>query len=181
MHDEKLKEKLSALVDNELDELDERRVFAALKGDTALRNTWERYHLMRAALRQDLDFIVPHDVAERVAQRIAAEPSGAAVFQRNRMVRFAGTLAIAASVAAIAIVGVQWIHQPAASARPQLASNKPETAQIIRSGVTRWDMKEPETESALNAYLIEHDEFSSTSGIGGMIPYVRVVTYDNYK
>lgn len=181
MRDEKLKEKLSALVDNELDDLEEHRVYAVLKGDTALRNTWERYHLMRAALRQDLEFIVPHGMAERVAQRIDAEPSGAAVFQRNRVVRLAGTLAIAASVAALAIAGVQWVHQPAASARPQLASSNPETATIIRSGTTRWDKKEPETESALNAYLIEHDEFSSTSGIGGMMPYVRAVSYDNNK
>lgn len=179
MRDEKLKEKLSALVDNELDELEERRVYAALKGDTALRNTWERYHLMRAALRQDLEFVVPRGAAERVAQRIAAEPAGAVVFQRNRVVRLAGTLAIAASVAALAIVGVQWIHQPVPT--QQLASNQPETAKIIRSGTTRWDMKEPETESALNAYLIEHDEFSSTSGIGGMLPYVRAVSYDNNK
>ena len=148
MHDEKLKEKLSALVDNELDELEEHRVYATLKGDTALRNTWERYHLMRAALRQDLEFVVPRGAAERVAQRIDAEPSGAAVFQRNRAISFAGTLAIAASVAAIAIVGVQWIHQPASLARPQLASNQLETAKVIRSGATRLNMKEPETESA---------------------------------
>jgi len=39
MNDEHMKEKLSALVDNELDELEERRVFTALGGDVALRRT----------------------------------------------------------------------------------------------------------------------------------------------
>ncbi len=181
MNDEHMKEKLSALVDNELDELEERRVFTALQGDTSLRHTWERYHLVRAALRQDLEIIVPHDTAERVTMRLDAEPSRTASFKRQTITRFIGTFAIAASVAAIAIAGVQWIHQPASSPQQQVAANKPATEKIIRSGTTRWDMKEPETESALNAYLVGHDEFASTSGIGGMMPYVRVVSYDNDK
>ena len=47
-----MKEKLSALVDNELDDLDERRVMAALEKDADLRRTWERYHLVRSALHR---------------------------------------------------------------------------------------------------------------------------------
>jgi len=181
MNDEHLKEKLSALVDNELDELEERRVFTALEGDVALRRTWERYHLVRAALRQDVDVVVVQDAAEQVARRIEAEPSTAVSFRRHRTSRFLGTLAIAASVAAIAITGVQWVHQPAPAPLPALAANNPAPQNFIRSGTTRWDMKEPEAENALNAYLVEHDEFASTSGLGGMMPYVRIVSYDNNK
>ena len=181
MNDEHLKEKLSALVDNELDELEERHVFTALKGDVALRRTWERYHLVRAALHQDVDVVVAQDAAEQVTRRIQAEPSTAGSFQRHRVTRFLGTLAIAASVAAIAITGVQWVHQPAPAPLPALAVNTPAPQNFIRSGTTHWDMKEPEAESALNAYLVEHDEFASTSGLGGMMPYVRVVGYDNDK
>ena len=181
MNDEHLKEKLSALVDNELDELEERRVFTALEDDVALRRTWERYHLLRAALHQDVDVVVAQDAAEQVARRIEAEPSTAVSFRRHRVTRFLGTLAIAASVAAIAITGVQWVHQPAPAPLPALAANNPAPQNFIRSGTPRWDMKEPETESALNAYLVEHDEFASTSGLGGMMPYVRIVSYDNNK
>jgi sigma-E factor negative regulatory protein RseA len=183
MNDEHMKEKLSALVDNELDELEERRVFKALADDVALRRTWERYHLVRAALHQDVDVVVAQDAAERLARRIEAEPSTAVSFRRHRVTRFIGTLAIAASVAAIAITGVQWVHQPAPvpAPLPALAVNNPAPQNFIRSGTTRWDMKEPEAESALNAYLVEHDEFASTAGLGGMMPYVRVVSYDNDK
>ncbi len=66
-----MNEHLSALVDNELDELEEHRVLAALASDATLRDVWERYNLVRAALRQDLEFVVPRDLARRVAQRIA--------------------------------------------------------------------------------------------------------------
>jgi sigma-E factor negative regulatory protein RseA len=181
MNDEHMKEKLSALVDNELDELEERRVFTALESDVALRRRWERYHLVRAALHQDVDVVVARDAAEQVARRIQAEPSTAVSFQRHHVTRFLGTLAIAASVAAIAITGVQWVQQPAPAPLPALAANNPSPQNFIRSGTTRWDMKEPEAESALNAYLVEHDEFASTSGLGGMMPYVRIVSYDNNK
>ena len=181
MNNEHMKEKLSALVDNELDDLEERRVFTALEGDVALRRTWERYHLVRAALHQDVDVVVAWNAAEQVARRIQTEPSTAVSFRRHRVTRFIGTLAIAASVAAIAITGVQWVHRPAPAPLPALAVNTPAPQNFIRSGTTRWDMKEPEAESALNAYLVEHDEFASASGLGGMMPYVRIVSYDNDK
>lgn len=176
-----LKEKLSALVDNELDELEERRVFTALENDAELRGTWERYHLVRAALRQDLEVVVAHGVVERVAARIATEHSSAAAFLRRRATRWVGTLAIAASVAAMAITGVQWLQQPTPMPLATLAVNTPAPASVIRSGTTRWDTKEPGAANRLNAYLVEHDEYASSAGIGGMMPYVRVVGYDNDK
>ncbi|MDH3513387.1 MAG: sigma-E factor negative regulatory protein [Gammaproteobacteria bacterium] len=176
-----MKEKLSALVDNELDDLDERHVMTALAENTELRNTWERYHLLRSALRQDMDAVVPPEIAERVAARIATEPDNVVSFRRQKIVRLAGTFAIAASVAAIAIAGVQLLNPPATEPAAVIAAGQPIPENIIRAGTTRWDMKQPETESALNAFLVEHNEFASSSGIGGMMPYVRVVGYDNPK
>lgn len=177
-HDD-MKEKLSAFVDDELDGLEERRVLAALEKDVSLRRTWERYHLMRSALRQDLGVLVSPEMSERVAARIEAEPIKVVPFRRNRIMRLAGTLAIAASVAAIAITSLQSLNQPASTPLSQLAADQPASGNIIRAGSMHWDRKEPEAESALNAFLVEHNEFASSSGIGGMMPYVRVVGYDN--
>ncbi|MBI5783476.1 MAG: sigma-E factor negative regulatory protein [Gammaproteobacteria bacterium] len=176
-----MNEKLSALVDNELDDLDERRVMAALEKDADLRRTWERYHLVRSALHQELDAFIPRDMAERVAARIGTEPADTGSFRRQKITRYAGTLAIAASVAVIAIASVQWFSRPASAPVASLAAVQPAPDNFIRAGTTRWDMKqkEPEAESALNAFLVEHNEFASSSGIGGMMPYVRVVGYDN--
>lgn len=178
-----MKEKLSALVDDELDDLDERRVMAALEKDADLRQTWERYHLVRSALHQELDAFVPPDMAERVAAQIGMEPANTGSFRRQKITRYAGTLAIAASVAAVAIASVQWFNRPASAPVAPLAAVQPAPDNFIRAGTTRWDMKqkEPETESTLNAFLVEHNEFASSSGIGGMMPYVRVVGYDNPK
>jgi len=59
-----MKEKLSALVDNELDELETRRLLTALAADEALRATWGRYHLIGAMLRRES--VTPVEVAARV-------------------------------------------------------------------------------------------------------------------
>ena len=178
-----MKEKLSALVDNELDDLDERRVMAALEKDADLRRTWERYHLVHSVLHQELQGFAPLDLAERVAARIGKEPVHVVSFQRRKITRYAGTLALAASVAAIAIASVQWLSRPASTPVASLAAVQPAPNNIVRAGATREDVKqktpEPEVETALNAYLMEHNEFASSAGIGGMMPYVRVVGYDN--
>lgn len=195
-----MKEKLSALVDNELDELDERRVMKALENDADLRQTWERYHLVRSVLHQDLDVLVPSGMAARVAARIESEPADVASFRRRKISHIAGTLAMAASVAVIAVAGVQWFHRPVTAPVPSLvagaqsvpvnsvaapvaslAAGQSAPDDFIRAGATHWDVKEPETESTLNTFLVEHNEFASSSGIGGMMPYVRVVGYDNPK
>jgi sigma-E factor negative regulatory protein RseA len=158
------REKLSALVDNELNDLDERRVLTALEQDAELRNTWERYHLVRSVLRQDMDTVLSPEIAKRVSASIENEPVSATSF-----------------VAAIAIVGVQFLNPPHSVPVASLAANQPAPENIIRAGTTRWDRKEPETVSELNHFLVEHNEFASSSGIGGMMPYVRVVGYDNPK
>ena len=52
-----MNEKLSAFMDNELDELETRRLLATLAEDEALRAAWGRYHLAGAVLRRRLDQI----------------------------------------------------------------------------------------------------------------------------
>lgn len=180
-----MKEKLSALVDNEIDELEQRRVLGALAEDAALRRTWDRYHLVRAALRKELEFVVEPGLAERISEKIhmTSAPAGSAsprAFWR-RAALVSGTVAIAASVAAVAIFSLQWMRAPTGTQR-LAAQDKPPQAQVARAaGAMRWDTTHAEAENALNAYLVEHNEFAANSGFSGMTPYVRVVSYDNDK
>src|SRR4030067_1380988 len=176
-----MREKLSALVDSELDELNERRVMAALGQAAGLRSTWRRYPLTRAALRGELDEFAGLDVAERVTVRIAAEPADAGVMRHRNTARIAGTLAMAASVAVIAIAAVQWFNRPDSSPAPLLATAQTAPEKIVRVDATRREAqsRDMETDNALNAFLVEHNEFASSNGLGGMMPYVRVVGYEN--
>ena len=164
-----MKEKLSAFMDNELSELEMRRLLTALAADEALRATWGRYHLIGATLRRES--ITPVEIAARVTARLDESPPVA-----RPLARIAGQLALAASVAAVALVGAQWWfgNHPSPTT---VAQNAAPPVEYLRTNGTRWNTRQPGAENTLNAFLVEHNEFAPTSGVGGMFPYVRVVGY----
>jgi sigma-E factor negative regulatory protein RseA len=193
-----VKEKLSALVDNELGEFEERRVLEELDRDPQLRGIWQRYHLIRAAMANELDYLPSHTSTERLAAMLAAEPVVTARRSIGQLPRMAGGLAIAATVAGIAIFGLQMLG-PAVTSNPKSSSPasmvsakspapmvaetravEPSAAiQTVRSNSTRWDTPEPDDEHMLDVYLVQHSEFAS-AGVRGMLPsYARVVGYSS--
>ncbi len=172
-----MNEKLSALMDNELDELETRRLLASLGEDAAARATWGRYHAIRAVLRREALPARGRDIARHVRERLTGQPGPGRDW--SPLTRRAGQLALAASVAGIAILGARlWLGNTNAPA-PQTAQNDAVPAtEYLRASTTRWDTKEREVENTLNAYLVEHNEFAPGAGVSGMLPYVRVVGYD---
>lgn len=118
MSREALHESLSAVMDNEADELELRRVLAA-DGDTDMRSTWSRYQIARAAMHKEL--IEPRlDIASAVSAALADEPA----ITMAKPQRFAwgnlGRLAVAASVTVAVLAGVRLYNQSDV-AGPQIA------------------------------------------------------------
>lgn len=171
-----MRELLSGLVDDELSELEERRVHKALGNDPSLRAAWERYHVIRAALRNELDVPAGAGLPERLSAALAAEPAAAAARWRPAA-RTVGGLAVAASVAALTIVGIQTYRAPQSGAAVVAAKSAAPAERTTRVSATRWSTSEPARERMLNGYLVEHQEASS-GGVGGALPYVRIVGYD---
>lgn len=198
---------VSALMDNELSGRKCDAAVAGLAQDASARATWQRYHLMRTALRHEPQYAVASDLADRIAACLAAEavpmpvrpglagvrwPSSRhAVFARAY--KGAAGLALAASVAAVAIVGVRTLTPatiPGAAVPPQAAIapapaanpapvNVAAAPEKSRRGI-HWDTAQPEVENNLNTFLVQHSEFTRTSGMGVM-SYVRIAGYDtNY-
>ncbi|MFL6624182.1 MAG: sigma-E factor negative regulatory protein [Sulfurifustaceae bacterium] len=181
-----MKEKISALIDAELDDLDERRTLNALTHDADLRATWERYHLIRTVMARELGVLATPGLPDRVMARLDGDAG-----RRRAQLRFwplAGGFAVAASVAAIAILALQTLQQPlnvASSAPVTVASNgaampiaaTPAAAPSVpKDAAAAKDIEEP-----LYPYLVGHNEFMPTAGMGGMLPYVRVVAYPQDK
>jgi sigma-E factor negative regulatory protein RseA len=178
-----MKEQLSAFMDSEANGLEERRVLKTLETDLGLRATWERYQLIRAAIRRELSGALVPGLATRVARQIQDTPAAPAPSLLRRVspenaIRTMGIGAIAAAVAVFAIVGLQTLNQPASAPSTQVATGKTSQSDYIRVGATGWSTNQPELESALNVYLVEHNEFAPT-GMNSMLPYVRVVVYDS--
>jgi negative regulator of sigma E activity len=70
-----MKEKLSALMDGELDRKATGELLGALVRDSGLRCSWERWHLIRAALHQDLEETPVSGVATATADGLREEPT----------------------------------------------------------------------------------------------------------
>lgn len=172
-----LEEKISAMIDGELDAAELAQVLDAIRGDSRLRELYGRYCLAQAGLHNELG----PDIAERVRIRLEAEPTVIApgVIRTpagDRARKFAAGIAIAASVAAVSVFGVRWFGQE--SAAPQLVAVAPEQADYIRVSGTKWTTADPGLENDLNAYLVEHGGFSGASGMNGLMSYVKVAGYD---
>lgn len=180
------KEQLSALMDAELDELNERRLLRSL--DAESRATWERYHLIRSAMTGRLDSLAEPGLPDRVMARLDQE-----VIENHRL-RFwplAGGFVAAASVAAVALFALQTFQQPIEPASMQTANVAGTTALPSRASTVANSAPTTQAASApasvttsddrLNPYLVGHNEFMPTAGMGGMLPYVRVVAHQQDK
>lgn len=110
-HNIREKESLSALMDGEADELELHRTLKSTAQSDELRDTWRRYQLAASAMRRDLpSHVIDYSASIRAA--LEDEPALGKSAVISRMMKPLGRFAIAASVAAVAIVGVQQYSQP---------------------------------------------------------------------
>jgi negative regulator of sigma E activity len=190
-----MNERLSQLLDGELGEFERHRALRELDGNGELRGTWERYYLIRAALRKELSSAGHCRIADRVAARLHGESAGGSAFAAvgtavgiRQAARWIGGLAIAASVATVAVLNWGPVA-PTASAPSQAASVAPAppvkpvavasndgTAATTTAGTT--DRAAPDEQRArtdLGPYLVQHSEAAASAG--AWRPYVRVVSY----
>ncbi len=181
---EKLKEQLSAMLDDELDEQEYELLIHRLKQDRDLQSMWSRYQVVGEVMRQNLVNTAPADLAHKISQQIDHEPeleaSDGMQSRGVRMLKPVAGLAIAASVAAMAVVGMQNValNQNPDTSVPRLVQTE-HVSNIRRVSGTHWDMKQPETEMRLNGYLMNHSEYTSNISLQGMINYARIAGYDS--
>ncbi len=180
-----MKEKLSAFIDGELDEAESKELMQAIQNDPELLAKWERYHLTRSAIHGEITNLATSDFADKVREQIEETPTVLAPNRikqgrrLNRVTRWVGSLAIAASVAAISIIGLRTAVVSQNDFGGQTVASTKDQKGIVRVEATRWDTKELNTESELNMYLAGHNEYTPASSIQGLMPYVYVVGYDS--
>ncbi|OGA23825.1 MAG: hypothetical protein A3I01_02170 [Betaproteobacteria bacterium RIFCSPLOWO2_02_FULL_65_24] len=164
-----MKERISELLDGELNDEEARRRIAALKADGELRQTWDTYHLIGDAIRGHLAL----DVSAKVAARLADEPTVVAPARRapERQRLRNWSLPAAAAVAAVAVVA--WIAQGMLAPPPQLAQ-KPQAPMAAQPA----SVASAVPASGVANYLLAHQRYSATSAMQGVAPYVRTVSHE---
>lgn len=110
-------EQLSALLDDAvLDAREREQHLDSLLSDADAQQTWGRYALISRIMKNEADSATPIDISASVAAQIAQEPQPSNVVQGRfgkgrelvqRWLRPAGSVAIAASVALVAVLTVQ--------------------------------------------------------------------------
>lgn len=159
-----MKDKLSALMDGELDDKSAAEVIQALGSDREAVRAWRTYQLISDAMRQSR--VLSADFTARVAERLKAEPTVLA--PRSRVPGFQGqsrkwfALSAAASVAAVSLVG--WL-----AFAPQ-----PPIVPVAQAPIEAKPNIVP-LPTAANDYLLAHQGFSPRVSLQGMAPYVRTV------
>jgi sigma-E factor negative regulatory protein RseA len=172
-----MKEEISALLDGEGNDLERERALRALDADPALRKTWERYHLASAAIRRELGVMVSSGLADHLHARLQneAQETTARHPLTPRVLKFTAGLAIAASVAAVAILNLPPLVSPSVISVARNATG-PATG---KNSVADARKTPTEQQIALSPYLVQHGEFTPAAGMNGMLSYVRVISRDS--
>jgi sigma-E factor negative regulatory protein RseA len=160
-----MNESISRLMDGEVDEQEFARICGDLKSPDVM-NTWVCYHVIGDQLRGARG--VSPRLTMRVCAALAAEPTmlspGA---QRGRKAQVAtAAWAIAASIAAVTIVG--WTAFSMVDS-PPMAVARARDAATVRAAAIKSPAELPAD------YLIAHQEYSPSTAILGMGPYLRAV------
>ena len=185
---EKLKESLSAVVDDEADEFELRRVLDELVKDPALKENWERYHLIGTVLRDERG--ASGVLRERVWRELSMAARehadneadtglpGIAEPPRSRLGRRWSSVAIAAGVAAAVVIGVGNFTQPDAVG-PPVASTGVELSERQAALEQAVALKAEATESdeqRIDAYKIFHTQQRGMNQLGPGA-FTKMVTY----
>lgn len=119
------RESLSALMDNEADDLELPRVLKSLDESPEVAETWRRYHLARSLMQRDRDLDVSTDLSAGIMATLADEPSPEIEMPSaptrslfSRAGSFAGSAAAAAAVSLMVITGVQFYNGSGERAQP---------------------------------------------------------------
>ena len=181
---EKLKQSLSAVMDGEADEFETRRVLDEIQRDDALREMWERYHMVSSAMRGEtlapkaakarfwaaLDGDEAPAVEEVVVDRAPLPQS------RRHLGRVAG-VAVAATVAAVVIITFglpqETSRAPELAAVPPVAVTAP-GREALATIVSARDWRRT------NAYMLQHAQSTSMVNRASAIPaFVKFAAYES--
>lgn len=189
------REQISAFLDGKFRESKPDRIVDALYGNPELRRAWARFHLIGDAMRG----VGPVPGADSIAGKVGTLLSGEKIVPLKPRLRRPGFgplagLALAASVSAVAILGIHSLDDGRDTPSPAVAvALRPEAVaagsadnvpgeEVRRSGYEparlQWSDVAPDTEARLNTYLVNHNEFAG-NGVRGVMPYVRLVGYQS--
>ncbi len=190
--DTQLQEQLSAFADGEIGDSEARFLIKRLCHDGKLRARWERYHVVHATLHGGFSACAGDSLCQRISDAIENEPSPmrAKSSLMLRLIKPAAGLAVAATVATVAILSIQQVNPPGdvgVAHRPSAATTvtgglptqlQPVAARerIDARGVAHPISTQGRVTPQLRTYLLRHNQVAARSNSASFVPYVYVVS-----
>ena len=195
--DEELGEFVSALLDGEVEHLSDQTLSELVEAEHT-RASWARYQLIGEVVRESA-----HDekhpmlgvsFAERLRIQIESEPTVLAPKRRAKRempsyLQPTAGFALAASVAGVAVIGVQNMSGTGAEEpQPLSVANIEAAEQVLAAATSDEGADTPELEidlaehkRRLNSYLVNFNEQRAGLGMPGVNPYVRIIDFESEK
>ena len=159
-----MKTRISALMDGELEAHEVRETLDALRRGEELRDRWRDAHLIGEALREESR--LAFDVSARIMSALDQEPTVLAPRARTQRDWTRPALALAASVAGVAVVA--WLGLgPSAELAP--------AAQVVRAPVMVAPVAAAPSTPRLQEYLVAHQAYSPAGPMAGGARNIRTV------
>jgi sigma-E factor negative regulatory protein RseA len=174
------RESLSALMDNEGDELELRRVLKAMDESPDAAAAWRRYHLMRSLMRREPEVDVMTDLSAGITARLRDEPVpqlDAETPAPRRALPMARSAGIAAAVSLMVITGVQFYNgglpgsgeselaNSPGSAGTTLSAGQASTGQLSPVGLNAGDGNTVSRPSLADLLLFQGQSRSGNQGL----------------
>ncbi len=201
MNQQVLQQSLSALMDNEADELELHRVLKA-SDEPELRAAWTRYQVARAAMHNEAAFS-SIDLSAQIMDAIDAEPALAApvadteiiVPRKAGSMAWLGRVAVAASVTLAVLGGVRFYNQDAlpqdalvAQSEQRLPATSQAQGSVVLASYNAQGQSAPVAETVagqeswyerrLPSYLRQHAQQSGVNKTESGLPYARAASLE---
>jgi sigma-E factor negative regulatory protein RseA len=192
---ERMRESLSALMDGESNELELQRILSGIGEDAMLRQTWVRYHAVRTAVSGGGLTDLSLDISQRVREALVEEGNRHAGSTVRRLLKPLASFAVAASVAAVVVIGGLQISRiddnssyPAPgtlagfSSPVWLLNGLGATPVYASYGTRGIPVLQPAARTAyrelarqrMQKYMQAHAEQAALNSPQGLVPFVRV-------
>lgn len=176
-------EHLSSLMDGELSRETGLFLTRRLSSDEEMCGTWERYHLIRDCIRQPGSKQVVTGLSSRLNASLEAEkPPQVSPWINHRWLKPVSGLAIAASVALVAIVatvpGTGELQGTVDTASESIIQPFVSPNNVPISPASQAVSFAPDQQASsnpLNAYLLRHNQMARTAGRQGFVSFVPIV------
>ncbi len=166
-------DRISAFMDGETRQHETEQAILHLKQHQEHLESWNTFHLIGDAMRGDP--MLQNNFMMRLTSRLHQEPTVLAPrFTWRKPMNL--VLSAAASLAAVAVILTLVITDNPLQPQPQLATApKPEIIQSIQT-VALPQPVAAANQGRINEYLMAHQEFSPSTALQGIAPYVRTVS-----